>query len=101
MIGSGSAFNRSIATYSPVDGAPFSVANSEESPVILTSDAVASGEQSTETRAATPEDEASGDDSLLDADPSLPTLGDVGVLELGIGASIALVGGGLLLLLRR
>ncbi len=32
--------------------------------------------------------------------PALPSLGDVGVIELGIGAGVVLVGGGLLLLLR-
>lgn len=68
--------------------------------VVLTSDAVADDEASTESEREGSKTEAS-DESLLDAAPSLPALGNISVLELGIGSSIALVGGGLILLLRR
>jgi hypothetical protein len=68
--------------------------------IVLTSDSVSSTNQESdgETDAT---GESSTDESLLDASPSLPSIGNIGALELGVGASIALVGGGLLLVLRR
>ena len=67
--------------------------------VVLTSDSVSTADQTTDasTESSKPE---SADESFLDAEPSLPSLGDVGTFELGVGASIALLGGGLLLLFR-
>lgn len=68
--------------------------------IVLTSDAVSNADQSSgdEAESTGPE---STDESFLDAGPSLPSLGDIGTVELGIGASIVLVGGSLLLLFRR
>ena len=73
------------------------------SSVILTSDTIQGSE---EADSAEPDDgdSKSTDDGLLDAEPSLPSLpaiGDVGTLEVGIGAGIVLLGGGLLLFVRR
>ena len=67
--------------------------------VVLTSDSVSGTEQPSDAETGTSGDESS-DKGLLDAEPSLPSIGDIGAIELAIGASIALVGGGLILLLR-
>lgn len=68
--------------------------------VVLTSDSVSTEDQTGDAETGNAESPVS-DESLLDAEPSLPSLGDIGAIELGIGASVALVGGGLILLLRR
>lgn len=48
-----------------------------------------------------PDSDAGGIDGVIDeAVPSMPSLGDVGTLELGIGAGLVLIGGGLLLIVR-
>ncbi|SFS05830.1 hypothetical protein SAMN05216559_2929 [Halomicrobium zhouii] len=73
------------------------------SSVILTSDAISGSDQS-DSSDTTADDTESTDGGLLDAEPSLPSLpaiGDVGTLEVGIGAGIVLLGGGLLLFVRR
>lgn len=66
--------------------------------IVLTSDAVSGS--STSGDSESPSTDTSGGESILDAEPSLPALEDIGALELGIGAGVVLLGGGLLLLAR-
>lgn len=66
--------------------------------VVLTSDAVSGTENADGSESASGEN--SSGESILDAEPSLPSLDDVGALELGIGAGIVLLGGSLLLIFR-
>lgn len=68
--------------------------------VVLTSDSVSDSDRSSDSETESTEVEST-DEGGPDAGLSLPSLDDIGTLELGIGASIALVGGGLLLIFRR
>lgn len=81
----------------------YSVALGDQSvgSVVLTSDDASTDEPTDAEETPTDGPDETDDGSPLDAAPSLPTLGGVGMIEFAIGAGIVVVGGGLLLLLRR